>query len=138
MNTGLLKRLPSFSFIFLLICTAIWLVVNQHASSLTHEHQRLSEEKYTLMGLTRKWRLEYSRTSADDASSPVQRIQQGWLQDYEKRIQEYKELFLIQNAIKQKAFNHQISELNNILTRINQYTRSYLYIAEQMNHRVKQ
>jgi hypothetical protein len=138
MNIGLLKQLPSSSFIFLLVCIGIWLGVSQRASSLIHERQRLSEEEDTLMELTKRWRLEYKKNASDDTPSPVQRIQQEWLQDDEKRIQEYKELFLIQNAIKQKAFNEQISKLSDIRNKMNQYTRNYSHIAEQMNYRVKQ
>lgn len=137
MNIGLLKLLPSSSFIFLLVCIGIWLGVNQYASSLIHERQRLGEEQDTLTELTKKWRSEYRKNIAADASSPIQRIQQGWLQDHEKRIQEYKEMFLIQNAIKQKTFNEQISKLSDIRNKMNRYTRSYHHIVEQMNHRAK-
>ena len=78
------------------------------------------------------------KNAADDTSSPVQRIQQEWLQDYEKRIQEYKKLFLIQSAIKQKTFNQQISKLSDIRNRMNQYTQSYNRIAEQLNRHAEQ
>lgn len=138
MNIRLLKQLSSASFIFLLGCIGIWLGVNQYASSLIYERQRLSEEQDTLTELMKKWRLEYRKNAADDTSSPVQRIQQEWLQDHEKRIQEYKKLFLIQSAIKQKTFNQQISKLSDIRNRMNQYTQSYNRIAEQLNRHAEQ
>ncbi|MGO5939220.1 hypothetical protein [Akkermansia muciniphila] len=138
MNIRQLKQLPSAGFIFLLGCIGIWLGVNQYASSLIYERQRLSNEQDALIELTKKLKFEQKKSASDDAaSSLVERIQQGWIQDYEKRIQEYRELFLIQTAIKEKTFNKQISELSDIQNKLNRYIRSYNYIAEQMNQRAK-
>jgi len=112
--------------------------VNQYASSLIYERQRLSNEQDTLIELTKKWKSEYRKNAADDTTHPpVQQIQQKWLLNHEKRAQEYKELFFIQNAIKQKTFNEQISELSGIWNKMNRYIRSYNYIAEQMNRHAR-
>lgn len=138
MSISRLRHLPCFSFIFLLVSLGIWLGVNQYVSSLIYERQRLSNEQDTLTELTKKWKSEYRKNAADDtAPPPVQQIQQEWLQNYAKRAQEYKELFFIQDAIKQKTFNEQISELSGIWNKMNRYIRSYNHIAEQMNQRAK-
>lgn len=135
MNIRQLKQLPPAVFIFLLGCVGIWLGVNQYASSLIYERRRLSNEQDALIELTKKWESQQKENTSDDAV--VERIKQSWLQDYEKRIQEYRELFPIQTAIKEETFKKQISELSDIRNKLNLYIRSCNNIANKMNQSAK-
>lgn len=136
MTTGLLKRLPSFSYLFLLLCAGTWLTVSQRNSSLSHECQCLNNQMETLTELTKKWEHLNEKTASADA--PVQELGRKWHENHEKRIQEYKEVSLIQNAITQKTYNRQITKLSDIRNRMYQYAQTYSNIANQMNRHAEQ
>lgn len=158
-----LNHLPVLATLFLILCSGTWLLIHQRMDAAVHERQRMNEAQNTLQTLTQRWNKE-SKEIMDEASRRLEALDlsqqllrgedattthilpeqalpaslQKRRESMNKHVEEYRQISMIETAVKQKTFDTEYDQLIKALNRLREYTSQINKVATKMEHHAAQ